>query len=68
MKKTAVKKSKHVRLLESLMKGKTFTVSQIRSQFKSGNPYDVVAKLRKMGVDVKTTERNNKTVYQLDNV
>lgn len=65
MTKKIVKKSKHVRLLEGLVNGKTYTLGQIKTQFKAANPADVVYKLRKLGVDVITTQKNDKTYYSL---
>ena len=65
MSKQPVVKSKHVRLLESLVKGNNYSVAQIKSQFKAKNPYDVILKLRQKGVCIDTYQKNGKTFYKL---
>lgn len=46
-------KAKHIRLLESMSRGKTFSARQIVAIYKVANPHDLVYKIEnKLGVQV----------------
>ena len=50
----AKKKSQTVRLLEGLVKGKTFSLQNIRDQFGAKDPKRVISRVRELGVKVES--------------
>lgn len=55
---TKTTKPKHIKLLEAFVKGKNLTLRQIGEKFDAANPSDLVYKVRKLDVHVRT--RKNK--------
>lgn len=64
---TKTTKPKHIKLLEAFVKGKTLTLRQIGEKFDAANPSDLIYKIRKLDVHVRTKEnKKGITEYGID--
>lgn len=66
----ARKKSQTVRLLEALVKGKTFSLKNIEDQFGARDPKRVLSRVKELGVDIEkyVNARTKEVRYRISKV